>query len=124
MGTVGQRAQWRSTLPDDLDADAVKKFIDDAYLADDATKLQTLRSYLGFFEALAVAVASEVYDIRILDSMDGTRIRRIAANYKPYFERARSAANAPSLYAELEWLGRHLEALGGTSGQYVLIADR
>jgi hypothetical protein len=124
MTTVEQRTGWRSILPDDWDAAAIEQFIKSAYTEQGPRKLQVIVDYLGYFEALAVAVASDVYDIETLDSIAGSRIRRIATNYKPFFERARVAANAPSLYVELEWLGEQLETLRASSSQYILLAER
>lgn len=124
MGSVEQRRYWASVLPDVMNAPAVAEFIEAAFESDDTVKHQHISDYLSFFEALAVAVAGDVYDLEILDSMGGTVIRKTAANYRPYFERLRQIHNAPAFYTELEWLGRQLEELNGDSSAYVLLAQR
>lgn len=124
MESVEQRRHWASVLPDDMNAQAVAEFVEAAFESDDKVKLQHITNYLGFFEALAVAVAADVYDLEILDSMDGSTIRKVAANYRPYFERARQIHDAPAFFTELEWLGRQLQELNGDSAAYVLFAER
>jgi hypothetical protein len=124
MTTVEIRTKWKAVLPDDWETAAIHEFIEAAYASNDKAMLGCIVDYLGYFEALAVAIASEVYDLQILDSIAGTRIRSIARNYKPYFERARVVNGVPSLYVELEWLGERLEALRSAAPTYVLFAHR
>ncbi len=124
MTTVEQRARWKETLPDDWDESAIEQFIRTAFKKRDRVKLRCLADYFGYFEALAVAVAADVYDLEIIDSLAGARIIHIAQHYKEYFERVREATGVDDLYVELEWLARSLQDLRSASPSYVLFANR
>ena len=125
MTTVDQRSQWRAILPDDWDEAAIHAFIHKALTTGDVNQNRCLVDYLGYFETLAVAVSARVYDIEILDSLAGTRIRRIATNYRPYFLAARNTSGVAALYVELEWLGERLrEAREKRGPNYVIFAER
>ena len=124
MTTVDVRTKWKAVLPDDWEEEKIRKFIHSAYRSRDRTKLQCITDYVSYFETLAVAVAAEVYDLEILDSIAGTRITSIAKNYRPFFERVRSMTGKPSLYVELESLGEKLQAMRASRPNYVLFGDR
>jgi hypothetical protein len=124
MTTADVRARWKAILPDDWEGAEIHKFIRAAYRSRDRTKLQYIIDYLAYFDALAIAVAAEVYDIDILDSLAGSRIRSIAKNYEPFFERARRSTGVSALYVELESLGEKLQAMRDNKPSYVLFAAR
>ena len=113
MGAAPRIAAWRKALPNDWDKPAIEKFVRAALADPDHPALQDLAAYLGFFEALAVSVSSDVYDLAVLDAIAGSRICNIATNYRTFFEHRRREAKADSAYRELEWLCRRIQELRG-----------
>ena len=74
---------WRSTLPDDWDEIGISAYTTSAYEHREKGKLLTAASYLAYFEALAVAVRSGIYDLATLDLIAGSRVINIAENGSP-----------------------------------------
>src|SRR5262249_13445648 len=111
MMTIEQRTEWKTILPDDWDEAAIHKFIDAAYKSEENATLRHISDYLGYFETLAVAVSAEIYDLEILDSLAGSRIQSLAKNYEPYFTQVRRLTGRPSLFVELESLGKKLQEI-------------
>lgn len=124
MDTVKHRSKWTAVLPDDWSEEEIHEFIKTAYQTSDAEKLKCMIDYLGYFETLAVAVSAGVYDLETLDSLAGTRIRRIAANYQPYFAEVRRATGVKAMYVELEWLADRLAETRAKHSAYVIFANR
>lgn len=105
MATAEKVSEWRAVLPNDWDKEAIDQYVNSAYRKKDSSKLQTLASYLGFFESLAVAVRSDIYDLAVLDQIAGSRIMNIAQNYQEFFVKRRIEVGADTAYRSLEWLG-------------------
>ena len=124
MTTVQQRSNWKSILPDDWDHEKIRKFIDGTLQKRDEDKLRCIADYLGYFEALAVAVGAGIYDLEVLHSMAGARIINIAKNYQPYYLHARNSTGVLDLYTELEWLSGKLEEINSNMPDYVIFANR
>jgi hypothetical protein len=59
---------------------------------------------------MAVAVATGVYDLTVVDAMDGGTIRDITSSYKPYFDGIRTTPERSSWFVELEWLGEQIRS--------------
>jgi hypothetical protein len=140
MSTLDQRAALSKDLPHVQDRHAIDRYVKSALggVATDASsedgdrlsdvtpdqKRRRIGEYLSFYEAMAVAVASDVYDLTVLDAMDGGTIRDIATNYKPYFDGIRGTPESASWFVELEWLGEQIKKLRGEDNRYVLLAQR
>jgi hypothetical protein len=114
----------RSMLPYDWDEEAVTRYVAEAYASDDTNRIASLAAYMGYYESLAVGVASEIYELHSVDTLIGSRVIRIAQTYQPFIQEVRRRANIPSLYGELEWLATELTKLRQTQGGYLLFADR
>ncbi|MFC5061948.1 DUF4760 domain-containing protein [Actinomycetospora atypica] len=123
MSTVVERAELASELPDPSASadvkDAVKRALDG-----DARCRRLIGDYLGFYETMAVAIASDVYDLETLDAMDGASIRYIADSYQHFFEAVRATPGRSAHYVELERLGLQIQHLRGPENSYVPIALR
>ena len=139
MSTVDQRAALSKNLPHVQDKNAVFRYVKSALggAVKDGPKgdgehndlppeqkRHLISEYLSFYEAMAVAVAADVYGLTVLDAMDGGTIRDIATNYKPYFKGIRTTPERASWFVELEWLGEQIKKLRGDHNRYVLLADR
>ncbi len=124
MSTVEQRDRIAAGLPDNQDVDAINRYIDAAFTDDDGTKRKRLRDYFSFYEAMAVAVAAGVYDLAVLDAMDGGTVLSITRNFAGYFHRERGTVQSSTWFVELEWLGRQIEQRRGPGNSYVLLAER
>jgi hypothetical protein len=77
MTTAEQRDRLAADLPSNQDLDAINRYIDAAFSEPDGTKRKRLRDYFSFYEAMAVAVAAGVYDLAVLDAMDGGTVLSI-----------------------------------------------
>ena len=75
-----------------------------------------LASYLAYFEALAVAVRSSIYDIAVLDAIAGSRILDISRNYQLFFTMRRQEVGSEFAYVNLEWLGNEIQKLRTSVG--------
>jgi hypothetical protein len=75
MSTMEKVGQWRSVLPGDREKSRIEIFIKAAYGRKGTESRLALASYLGYFEALAVAVRVGIYDLAVLDSIAGSRIQ-------------------------------------------------
>lgn len=140
MSTFDQRAALAKDLPHFQDIHAVYRYVksalgsevkddspEDSGRSSDVTPEQKRRligEYLAFYEAMAVAVAADVYDLTVLDAMDGGTIRDIVTNYKPYFDGIRTTPERSSWFLELEWLGEQIKKLRGEDNRYMLLANR
>jgi hypothetical protein len=107
MNTMQRVNEWRSLLPDEWDQPAVEAYINKAYGHSHGGKgkLGILAGYLQYFEALAVAVRSGIYDLTVLDSIAGSRIINICENYQSFFDKRRVEVGTGKAYEHLEWLG-------------------
>jgi hypothetical protein len=104
MSTVEQRERLAAGMPDSHDTDEINQYIDAAFSEEGGAKQRRLRDYFSFYEAMAVAVAADVYDLVVLDAMDGGTIRSITTNYRAYFQRVRGTPQSSTWFVELEWL--------------------
>jgi hypothetical protein len=111
MATIKQINEWRDKLPDDWDGEAIEQLTEEAYRDANHEKLKLIAAYLGFFEALAVAVRQGVYDLKVLDGIAGSRLMNIGTNYQPFFARRRHEVGAQSAYRNLEWLSEEISRL-------------
>ena len=124
--TVDIRTKWRSVMPSDWDAVAVRTFVAEAFdeAPTDGTKMNYLVDYFAYMEGLAVAIAAGAYDLDTLDALAGDRLIALSENYRPFFERSRATLATPALYVEFEWLGERLRELRSKSPDYVLFSRR
>jgi hypothetical protein len=116
--------ELRAKLPNDFDAEAVARYVEEAYATGDRTRLACLSTYLGHYESLAVGVANGTYDLPTTDSLIGARMIRVAETYQPYIQEVRRRTDAASLYIELEWLAAELIGLREARGGRALFAER
>jgi hypothetical protein len=122
--TAKQREEWQAKLPEVRDLAAIERQVELAFNSTGGDEIRRrFEACCSFYENLAVAVAAGVYDLVVLDAVDGGYLALLAENYKPYFAKAREAAKSDSWYVELEWLGQELRKVRPT-GKYVLLADR
>ena len=105
MATMKKVGEWRSKLPADWDKRAIDAYVRNAYRRRHEDKIRVLANYLQYYEALSVAVLSDVYDKRIIDSIAGSRIMNIAENYAGFFVARRKEVGADTAYRNLEQLG-------------------
>lgn len=115
MSTLDRLAEWRAKLPDDWETEAVSLYIERIYRPNGKAKRRILASYLGYFETIAMAVRSEIYDLEVLNGIAGSRIASIATNYQPFFDRRRKEVGASTAYENLEWLGKRMNWLRNPS---------
>jgi hypothetical protein len=116
MTTLERVGKWRANLPDDWDKAAVDQYVHNAYNPKDSGKLQTLAGYLGYFESLAVAVRTGIYDVDVLDLIAGSRVINISQNYQDFFSKRRVEVGADTAYRSLEWLGSEILKRRGLEG--------
>jgi len=116
MSTLERLANWRIELPDEWDKEAVSAYIDRIYEPNHQEEGRTLASYLGYFETIAMAVRSDIYDLVVLDGIAGSRIVNITNNYRVFFQRRRAEVRASSAYENVEWLGRQITQLRKSRG--------
>jgi hypothetical protein len=111
MSTLQKVSEWRSILPDEWDKQKIDAYIHTAYSRKGRVKTLILASYLGYFEALAVAIRAEIYDLAVLDSIAGSRIINICENYQAFFVMRRKEVGTELAYRNLEWLGDEIRKL-------------
>jgi hypothetical protein len=111
MSTAQKVSEWRSIIPDDWDKVRIGAFTRNVYRRNDKAKMLVLASYLGFFEALAVAIRADVYDLTTFDAIAGSRILNICQNYQQFFALRRKEVGSSFAYRNLEWLGNALSEL-------------
>lgn len=71
MATMQKVGEWREQLPDDWDTAGICSYVDGAYRRKGGARRRILAIYIGYFEALAVAVHSGIYDLSVIDSLAG-----------------------------------------------------
>jgi hypothetical protein len=118
MSTAERVAAWRSVLPDDWDKREIDAYTERIYGQRDRDRAQTLvlASYLGFWEALAVAIRAGIYDLAVFDSISGSRILNICENYQDFFVARREEVGTDLAYNNLEWLGTELRIFRASPG--------
>ena len=116
MATMAKVNEWRSILPGDWDRPRIDAFTREVYGRKGAGKMLILATYLAYFEALAVAVRGNVYDLAVLDAIAGSRILNICQNYQVFFERRRKEVGSDLAYHNLEWLGREIQRVRTSPG--------
>ena len=116
MSTTERVAAWRSSLPDDWDKREIDAYTKSVYGQRDKEKTLVLASYLGFWEALGVAIRAEIYDLAVFDSIAGSRILNICENYQEFFVARRKEVGSDLAYKNLEWLGAELRILRASPG--------
>lgn len=111
MATMRNVNEWRSVVPDDWDKLRIEAFTRSVYRRNGASKMLALASYLAYFEALAVAVRADVYDLTVLDAIAGSRILNICQNYQLFFSLRRNEVGSAFAYRNLEWLANSIHEL-------------
>ncbi|GAA4785634.1 hypothetical protein GCM10023200_19470 [Actinomycetospora chlora] len=123
--TVEYRNRLAKGLPDPRDAREVERTSRRALAQGEKSKrFRSIIAYLDFYEALAVAVAGDVYDLEVLNAVDGGTFRDISRSYQPFFRAVRTSSARNSWYVELEWLGEQIVKLRGEHNYYELLARR
>lgn len=116
MATQQKVGEWRSVLPGDWDKRKINTFIRRAYRRGGEEKRLTLANYLGYFEALSVAIRADIYDLTVFDSIAGSRIINICENYHNFFLARRKEVGSDLAYRNLEWLAVELRRLRASPG--------
>ncbi len=116
MSTMQKVSEWRSVVPDDWDKPKIEAFTRSVYRRNAKAKMLALASYLGYFEALAVAIRADIYELTVLDAIAGSRILNICQNYQQFFTLRRNQVGTVHAYENLEWLGKKIAKLRALEG--------
>lgn len=87
-------------VPYEHDSDVLATFVDECINKPHGQADLALRRYLSLFEALGAAVNEGVFDLAVMQRIDGPRIKALSEGLVPYIEhRARETGNR-DIYGE------------------------
>ena len=98
-----------STESDQFLDDIKNKTLDWSTVNPDKVMRKSIIRYLSRMERLAVGIASDVYDFKILCLMSGRHLTKQYVRFKIYIEEARIHKDAPMLYKEFELLAKRID---------------
>ena len=107
--TMERRSLMQNTVPSGNDLAKVAEFLE--MLENEppySERRSELSRLLNYYEAVAVAVNSDVFDIGIIDRAWGSVIIRTFAGYGNYIYERREFLRQPQLYGELEQLAKSI----------------
>ena len=107
--TMERRSLMQNTVPSGNDLAKVAEFLE--VLQNEppySERRSELSRLLNYYEAVAVAVNSDVFDIGIIDRAWGSVIIRTFAGYGNYIYERREFLRQPQLYGELEQLAKSI----------------
>ena len=113
MATIEHIGDLRVRLPNDWEGGEIAAFISRAFQKGAREDIFAIARYLSYFEAVAVGVTMDVYDLKVINELAGSRILALANNYVPFFERRREEVGSNTPYENLQTLGSTLARLRG-----------